>query len=120
MSGRTARSDRGGGTVVRRPLLVFFSTWRSGSARRMDSLLAHLARKERSRLRVTQVDVERRPEIAKRFKVRRVPTLVLIKGKRAVARLEGRAKAAEIEQMVGPHLEKREADRGKTGGREPS
>jgi len=39
-------------------LLVFFSSERSGPARRMDSLLAHLARKERDRLRVTRVDVE--------------------------------------------------------------
>ena len=41
-----------------RPLLVFFSSQRSGPARRMESLLAHLARKERARLRVTRVDVE--------------------------------------------------------------
>jgi hypothetical protein len=34
-----------------------------------------------------------------------VPTLVLIKGRRAVARLEGRANAAEIEELVDEHLE---------------
>jgi thioredoxin-like negative regulator of GroEL len=38
--------------------------------------------------------------------VRSVPTLVLVKGKRAVARLEGRAKAAEIEELVAEHLDK--------------
>ncbi len=71
----------------------------------MDSLLAQLARKERHRLQVARVDVEQQPELAKRFNVRRVPTLVLLKGKQAVARLEGRANAAEIEQLVEPHLE---------------
>ncbi len=95
MNGRS-----GGPGRDRRYLLVFFSTFRSGPARRMDSLLAQLARKERKRLRVTRVDVEARPELAKRFKVRQVPTLVLVKGKRAVARLEGRANAAEIEELV--------------------
>ena len=35
-----------------RPLLVFFTSERSGPARRMESLLAHLARKERRRLRI--------------------------------------------------------------------
>jgi thioredoxin-like negative regulator of GroEL len=70
----------------------------------MDSLLAQLARRERDRLSVARVDVEERPELAKRFKVREVPTLVLVKGKRAVARLEGRANAAEIEELVEPHL----------------
>lgn len=88
-----------------RPLLVFFSSRRSGPARRMESLLAHIARKERLRLRVTIVDVEDKPELAERFRVEAVPTLVLVKGKRAVARLEGRASAPRIERMVEPHLE---------------
>src|SRR5262245_55787091 len=89
----------------RRTLLVFFSALHSGPARRMESLLAHLARKERHRLSVRRVDVEEEPELAKRFKVRSVPTLILIKGKRAVARLEGKARAAEIEELVDRHLE---------------
>ncbi|HEY6054491.1 MAG TPA: thioredoxin family protein [Gaiellaceae bacterium] len=88
-----------------RPLLVFFSSRRSGPARRMESLLAHIARKERQRLRVTIVDIDDKPELAERFRVEAVPTLVLVKGKRAVARLEGRASAPRIERMVEPHLE---------------
>jgi thioredoxin-like negative regulator of GroEL len=71
----------------------------------MESLLAQLARRERHRLSVQSVDVEEQPELARRFKVRKVPTLVLIKGKQSVARLEGRAKAAEIEELVEKHLE---------------
>jgi thioredoxin-like negative regulator of GroEL len=71
----------------------------------MDSLLAQLARRERHRLQVARVDVEEQPELAKRFKVRKVPTLVLVKGKRTVARLEGRANAAEIDELVEEHLE---------------
>ncbi len=88
-----------------RPLLVFFSSRRSGPARRMESLLAHIARKERLRLRVTIIDVEDKPELAERFRVESVPTLVLVKEKRAVARLEGRASAPRIERMVEPHLD---------------
>jgi thioredoxin 2 len=70
----------------------------------MESLLAHIARKERERLRVTIVDVDEKAELAQRFLVESVPTLVLIKGKRAVARLEGRASAPRIERMLEPHL----------------
>jgi thioredoxin 2 len=70
----------------------------------MESLLAHLARKERHRLSVTRVDVDEKPELAERFNVRSVPTLILIKGRRAVARLEGKARAAEIEELVDRHL----------------
>jgi thioredoxin-like negative regulator of GroEL len=88
-----------------RPLLVFFLNERSGPARRMESLIAHVARKERERLRVTRVDVDRRPDLAKRFAVTQVPTLVLVKDKRAVARLDGRSSAPRIERMLEPYLE---------------
>ena len=59
-----------------RPLLVFFWSERSGPARRMESLLAHLARKERARLRVRRVDVDANPEIAERFKVETIPVAI--------------------------------------------
>ena len=89
----------------RRPLLVFFGASHSGPARRMESLVAHLARKERARLRVTQVDVNEQPELAERFRVKTVPTIALVKGKRVVDRLEGRVSAPRIERMLEPHLD---------------
>ena len=88
-----------------RPLLVFFTHARSGPARRMESLLAHIARKERDRLRVLRVDTDERPDLAERFAVEDVPTLVLVKDKHTVARLSGRASAPRIEQMIDPHLD---------------
>ena len=87
-----------------RPLLVFFGATHSGPARRMESLMAHLARKERARLRVTSIDVNEEPELAERFRVRMVPTLALVKGKRVVERIEGRASAPKIERMLAAHL----------------
>jgi len=71
----------------------------------MESLLAHLARKERTRLRVTQVDVDEEPELAKKFRVETVPTIALVKGKRVVDRLEGRVSAPRIERMLATHLD---------------
>jgi thioredoxin-like negative regulator of GroEL len=87
-----------------RPLLVFFGASHSGPARRMESLMAHLARKERARLRVASVDVNEQPELAERFRVQTVPTIALVKGKRVVERIEGRASAPRIERMLEPHL----------------
>jgi thioredoxin-like negative regulator of GroEL len=87
-----------------RPLLVFFWSARSGPARRMESLLAHLERKERDRLRVRRVDVDASPELAERFEVEVVPTLVLVKDKHAVSRLDGRTSAPRIEKMLERHL----------------
>jgi thioredoxin 1 len=91
-------------TLDERPLLVFFTSRRSGPARRMESLLAHIARKERSRLRVKKVDVDEQPEVAERFQVAEVPALALIVEKRIVSRLDGRATAPRIEAMLVPHL----------------
>ena len=91
------------------PLLVFFTSRRSGPARRMESLLAHIARKDRGRLRVTKVDVDDRPEVAERFKVRQVPSLALVVEQRVVSRLDGRATAPRIESMLEPHLGEAEA-----------
>ena len=92
-------------TPDERPLLVFFTSHRSGPARRMESLLAHIARKERDRLRVSKVDVDDRPEVAERFRVSQVPSLALIVERRVVSRLEGRATAPRIESMLERHLD---------------
>ena len=86
------------------PLLVFFTSPRSGPARRMESLIAHIARKDRDRLRVLQVDVDRRTDLVEKLHVRDVPTLVLVIGRKVVARLDGRASAPRIEQMLAEHL----------------
>jgi thioredoxin-like negative regulator of GroEL len=70
----------------------------------MESLLAHLARKERDRLRVWRVDADQQGDWVERFRVSQVPTLVLVKDRKAVALLEGRASAPQIERMLEPFL----------------
>jgi thioredoxin-like negative regulator of GroEL len=87
-----------------RPLLLFFTAERSGPARRMESLLAHLAQKERGRLRISRVDVDESPELARKLTVAEIPTLILVQDRRPVARLEGRASAPQIERMIAPYL----------------
>lgn len=66
----------------------------------MESLLAHIARKERATLRVRRVDVDERPDLAAKFHVSEVPALALVRDRRIVARLEGRATAPKIESML--------------------
>ena len=86
------------------PTLLFFTTGRSGPARRMESLLAHLARKERARLQVARIDADEQPDWVERLQVTEIPTLILIKDRRPVERLEGRVSAPQIERMISPHL----------------
>jgi thioredoxin 1 len=88
-----------------RPALVFFTRRTSGPARRMESLIAHYARKERDRLRVLSVDVDGDGGgLAQRFAVKRVPTLVLVKDDEVVGRIEGRATGAKIERLIDEHV----------------
>jgi thioredoxin 2 len=87
-----------------RPTLVFFWSTRSGPARRMESLIAHFARKDRNRLRVVTVDVDERRDLAERLSIERVPTLVLLADRKPVARIDGRASAPRIAAMLEQHL----------------
>ena len=59
-------------------MLIFFTSRRSGPARRMESLLAHIARKERDTLAVKRVDVDERPDLSERFRITEVPALALV------------------------------------------
>jgi thioredoxin 2 len=91
------------------PMLLFFTQETSGPARRMESLLAHLARKERGRLRISRIDAAASPEWVHRLDVTVIPTLILLQHRRPVERLEGRVSAPQIERMLAPYLEPLEA-----------
>ncbi len=81
-------------------MLVFFYSEKSGPARRMDSLLAHVERKERERLRVRRVNADRHPRLARKFSVERIPTLVFVKDQKAIDRIDGRASMPQIEKLL--------------------
>ena len=86
------------------PMLVFFTRSTSGPARRMESLLAHVQRKERGRLRVRRVDADEHPRLLEKFAVDKVPSLVLVIDQRVVDRIDGRANMPQIEQLLERHL----------------
>jgi thioredoxin 2 len=85
-------------------MLVFFTCATSGPARRMESLLAHVARKERERLRVRRVDADAHPRLLRKFAVEDVPALVLVIDRKVAARIDGRANMPQIEQLLEEHL----------------
>jgi thioredoxin 2 len=86
------------------PMLVFFTRQTSGPARRMESLLAHIARKERERLRVWRVDADEHPRVVRKFGVEQIPSLVLVVGRKVAGRIDGRANLPQIEQLLEEHL----------------
>jgi thioredoxin-like negative regulator of GroEL len=86
------------------PVLLFVGQRRSGPSRRMESLVAWVKVNQKARLRVVEVDGDRRMDVVRRFGIREFPSLVLIVRRRVVARLEGRATGQEIDQLLRTHL----------------
>jgi thioredoxin-like negative regulator of GroEL len=86
------------------PALVFFHGSRDGASRKMESLVAWVKVTQKKRLRVVDVDAERSRALAERFRIRKIPSLLLVKNRRVVGRLEGRATGRQIEELIRPHL----------------
>ena len=81
-----------GGSAQERPTLVFFSSKRSGPARRMASLIAWVHVTEKNRLRVVEVDADANEPLMSALDVDTVPALVLLdEDSHVIARHEGRA-----------------------------
>jgi thioredoxin-like negative regulator of GroEL len=87
-----------------RPVLLFFSNRRSGPARRMASLVAWVGVTEKKRLRVVEVDADDHSELAKALDVSVVPTLVLLRGRQVLGRLDGRVTGNDITRLIKPFV----------------
>jgi thioredoxin-like negative regulator of GroEL len=70
----------------------------------MESLVAWVKVTQKKRLRVIDVDADRNPALARELDVHEIPSLVLIKDRRIVGRIEGRATGREIDALIRPHL----------------
>ena len=73
----------------------------------MSSLVAWVGVTEKKRLRVMEVDAEQHGDLAAALDVSTVPTLILVKGRTVLGRLEGRATGNEIASLIRPHLASR-------------
>jgi thioredoxin-like negative regulator of GroEL len=70
----------------------------------MESLVAWVKVNQKERLRVVEVDADRRIDIVRRLGIRQVPSLVLLDGRHVIGRLEGRATGNQIDELIRSHL----------------
>ena len=100
-SGRPAHLRRAG---KHRATLVFVRRYSSGASRRMESLVAWVKVTQKHHLDVLELDVDRHSPLVARLGVKTAPSLVLVKDRRVVGRLEGRVSGRQIDELIRPHL----------------
>ena len=84
--------------------LVFVRRYQCGASRKMESLVAWVKVTRKKQLNVLEVDADRTPGLVRRLGVTTIPTLVLVKERQIVGRLEGRVTGRQIEELIRPHL----------------
>lgn len=99
--GRAAPPDAG-----ERPRLVFFHARDSGRSRRVEGYLSQVLQRRRNHesFRLVRVDVDENAELAERFRVQEVPTIVVVEDKRVCARLAAPRGCRDIERLLAPWL----------------
>ncbi|RIJ45601.1 thioredoxin [Maribellus luteus] len=83
-----------------RPVLVdFFAEW-CGPCKQMPPILKQVKEELREQVRIIKVDVDRNPQIATKYQIRSIPTLMLFKDGEAKWTGQGVRSAEEIKMDV--------------------
>jgi thioredoxin 2 len=85
------------------PVLVdFWADW-CAPCKMMAPVFAQAAREQRTRLRMAKLDTDAQADIAQRYAIRSIPTLVLFKGGREVDRVSGALDATRLRAWLSRH-----------------
>ena len=85
-----------------RPVLYdFFATW-CGPCRMQTPILEELAKKMGTAVEIKKIDVDANMELAEKYGIRVVPTLIIEKDGKVVHSMEGVTDAATLEKVLVP------------------
>jgi thioredoxin 2 len=86
--------------------LLYFSSSRSGPARRVEAFVDQVMQERQNHEtfdRLT-IDVDSSPDVARKFDVDVVPTILVVDDGRVVRRIEGRVSVPELRRQLSPWL----------------
>ena len=91
---------------MQQPELLFFLSPTCGISRRVDGFLAQVLqrRANHSTFRLLRIDVERHPDLAERFEVTDLPTLLVISDGRIRGRVTKPTRSSQISSLLSPWL----------------
>ena len=89
-----------------RPRLLFFYSPTSGRCRRVEGFLAQTLQRRQNHetFDLVRVNVDRRPDLAARFRVGELPTLVVVERRRVVGRIVSPGGCRQLERELGHWL----------------
>jgi thioredoxin 1 len=87
-----------------KPVLIdFFAEW-CGPCKMMPPILNQLKANMGSSLRILKIDVDKNPDVASKYQVRGVPTLLLMRSGKILWKQSGVLQAGELQQVIEHHL----------------
>jgi thioredoxin 1 len=82
-------------------LLDFFADW-CGPCKRQGPILEDLKQKMGEKVEIRKIDVDQNMELANKYGIRVVPTLIIEKDGKVIRTLEGVTSSESLESMISP------------------
>jgi thioredoxin-like negative regulator of GroEL len=91
---------------VERPRLLFFYSPVSGRCRRTEAYIAQVLQRRHNHetFDLYRIPVDRRPDLAERFRVDAVPAILVVEGRKVRLRISSPGGARELERQLKPWL----------------